>query len=527
MKMRKSKEIEKVQLVLPPPSRPDTYTASFSGWPQPLARYARQIIFSLAGTALSKDLFAAILQRLIRLGASSRSDTYIAKFARWPQPLGILSIGTYIKQNNPGVEVEILDGNNVLTLNEVKNKIGADLIGISATAVGYNNAVEVAKVAKKRGARVILGGATATPLAREILRYYDFVDAVIRYDGEVAFSKYVAGAPLDSIENLVYRDNREIKENPIKLPCLDELPVPDRDLLGMEVYFKNSKDPKYPICEPFHRPMNIYSQKGCMWRSQEEGGCVFCSVPYYDLRLRDPKLVWDEIVLLVEKYQADFIWDPSDNLVGDKEWFKAFCAAKPKGLNIHYTNYVDAEDINEEVVKLLAESGCVSVFVGMESGDPKMLKNMNKRATLEDNIRAMEILQKYRIGVIAGVVVGVQDENKESLERTVDFLKRLTEFDNFDRFEWGSLIPFPGSKANKMLREHPALKEKYKDFGNDKYLFQLMCMVQDWNRYYCEINFNDILELQDRVVHEIRVPYEMTMFQRRSWSGTPSKVFLV
>jgi radical SAM superfamily enzyme YgiQ (UPF0313 family) len=237
-------------------------------------------------------------------------------------------------------------------------------------------------------------------------------------------------------------------------------------------------------------------------------------------------MVWDEISFLVEKYQADFIWDPSDNLVGDKEWFKAFCAAKPKGLDISYTNYVDAEDIDEETARLLAESGCVSVFVGMESGDPKMLESMNKRAKLEDNIRAMKLLQKYRIGVIAGVVVGVQGESKESMERTIGFLKKLTEFDNFDRFEWGTLVPFPGSKANRMLREHPDLQKKYKDFGNRNYLFQLVSMIQDWHKQYCEVNFNDILEFQDRVLKEGLVPYEMTMFQRRSWSGTPSKVLL-
>jgi hypothetical protein len=78
-----------------------------------------------------------------------------------------------------------------------------------------------------------------------------------------------------------------------------------------------------------------------------------------------------------------------------------------------------------------------------------------------------------------------------------------------------------------MLREHPDLKEKYKDFGNEAYLFQLGCMIQDWYRYYCEIGYNDVLELQDRVVQEGLVPYEMTMFQRRSWSGTPAKVFRV
>ncbi len=517
-----SREAEKVQLILPPPRRPDTYVTR---WSSPLANFTQKTIFKLADIALSCGSFAAALKYLLHLHPLRKVETNINKYARWPQPLGILSIGTYIKQNNPGAEVEILDGNNVLTLDEVKHRLAADLVGISTTALNYDNAIEVAKIAKKRGAQVILGGATATPLAKEILKYFNFIDAVIKYDGETAFSKYIAGAPLNTIENLVYRHGNEIKENPIKLPCLDELPVPDRDLLEMEVYFENSKNPDYPICHPFKRPVNIYSQKGCIWRSQVEGGCMFCSIPYYDLRLREPKLVWDEISSLVEKYQADFFWDPSDNLVGDKEWFQAFCAAKPTNLKIHYTNYADAKGIDEEIARLLAESGCVSVFLGMETGDPEMLTSMNKRSTFEDNLRAMELLQKYRIGVIAGVVVGAPGESKQSLERTVSFLKRLTEFDNFDRFEWGSLIPFPGSRANRMLREHPQLKNKYLNFGDTSYLFQLVCMIQDWHKYYCDIDFADILELQARLIKEDLVPYEMTIFQRRSWSGTPSKIF--
>lgn len=470
-----AKKIEKVQLVLPPPKRP---------------------------------------------------DTYVIKFARWPQPLGILSIGAYIRQNNPGIDVEIFDGNNVLSLDEVIDRINADVVGITTTAVGYDYAVKVAEVAKQRGASVVLGGAAATPLAKEILTHYDFVDAVVRYDGEIAFSKYVAGTPLDSIENLVYRQNGEIRENSISLPNINELPAPDHDLVDMEVYFENSKVADYPICEPFKRPVNIYSQKGCVWRSQEDGGCVFCSIPYYDYRLRAPKLVWDEISLLVEKYQADFIWDISDNMIGDEQWFKSFCVEKPKGLKIHYTNYVDAKGINDEIARLLVESGCCSVFVGLEAGDPTMLKNMNKRSTLDDNIRAMQTLQKYRIGVVVGVVTGVPGESKESLARTLGFLKNLLEFDNLDRIEWGSLIPFPGSKANKMLREHPALKDRYKNFGDENYMFDLMSMIEDWYKYFCEIDFDYIQKLQESLAQIGLVPYEVTKYQRRSWSGTPSKVFI-
>ena len=460
------------------------------------------------------------------LPSPKRPDTNVTKFAKWPQPLAIISIATYLRQNNPDVEVEILDANNVLSMEQVIERLDADVVGVSTTAAGYDHAVEIARIARQRGAAVVLGGAGATALAREILTYHDSVDAVVRYDGEIAFSKYVSGAALESIENLVYRDGGEIRENPVKLSDLNELPTPDRSLVDMEAYFRNSKDSDYPICEPFRRPTNICSQKGCIWRSQPDGGCIFCSIPYYDLRVRDPGLVWDEIRYLIDTFGADFIWDPSDNLVGDKEWFRQFCAAKPVGLDVHYTNYVDAMAVDEEVGNLLAQTGCCSVFVGMEAGDPAMLQSMNKRSSLQDNLNAMKILQSHHIGVIVGVVVGVPEETKESLANTLEFLKRISEFDNFDRLEWGSLIPFPGSRANRMLRDHPALREKYRHFGDANYTTDLLNMTRDWYRYFCKISFDDILALQERVAEAGLVPYEMTTYQRRSWSGTPSRVFL-
>ena len=124
---------------------------------------------------------------------------------------------------------------------------------------------------------------------------------------------------------------------------------------------------------------------------------------------------------------------------------------------------------------------------------------MNKRSTLEDNIRAMELLEKYRIGVIVGVVVGVPGETAESLARTVSFLEGLTKYENLDRIEWGSLIPFPGSKANRLLRQHPDLREKYKNFGDDNYTLDLMRMVADWYEYFCEIDFDYVEHLQEQV----------------------------
>ena len=57
--------IEKIQLVLPPPRRSDTYTARFASWPKPVARRARKSIFKLAEMAVSSDMHSALLNNLI------------------------------------------------------------------------------------------------------------------------------------------------------------------------------------------------------------------------------------------------------------------------------------------------------------------------------------------------------------------------------------------------------------------------------------------------------------------------------
>ena len=117
------------------------------------------------------------------LPPAKRPDTNVTKFARWPQPLAIISLGTYLRQNNPDVEVEILDANNVLSLEQALERLDADVVGVSTTAAGYEHAVKIAHVARQHGAAVVLGGAAATALAKEILTYHDSVDSVVRYDG--------------------------------------------------------------------------------------------------------------------------------------------------------------------------------------------------------------------------------------------------------------------------------------------------------------------------------------------------------
>jgi len=453
-----------------------------------------------------------------------RPDTGAAKFASWPQPIALLALATYLQEHNPEVEVEILDACNMLDPDRAFERLGADLVGICTTAGGFDWAIRWAEEAKRRGSRVVMGGATATALSSELLRYHPAVDAVVRFDGEQALSRLVAGDPLSGIPNLVYRERGRIRENPIELLDLDSLPIPNRSLVDMPAYFANAKDPGFRLCDPFEKPANIISQRGCIWRAQPRGGCVFCSIPYKRLRSRDPGLIWAEVRQLVDRWGVDILWDPSDNLVGDKAWFRRLCAAKPPGLDVAWANYVDARAMDEQTGAMLAAMGTRQVFVGMESGDGAMLRSMSKRSTVEQNLEAMRILQRHNISVVVGVVSGVPGESIESLDRTVAFMQRIAEFDNLDRIEWGSLIPFPGSRASAMLRAHPDLIHKYRHFGDRHFTRDLVAMTRDWYRHFCEVELEDIQTMHNLVVELGLVPYEMTTYQRRSWTGTPSKV---
>jgi len=84
----------------------DKHSQGGTQWPGPFTSYTRQAVFRMAEPAISSNLFAALLQHIARLGFPETLAGYTGKYARWPQPMGILSVATYVERNNPGVEVE-------------------------------------------------------------------------------------------------------------------------------------------------------------------------------------------------------------------------------------------------------------------------------------------------------------------------------------------------------------------------------------------------------------------------------------
>jgi p-methyltransferase len=104
--------------------------------------------------------------------------------------------------------------------------------------------------------------------------------------------------------------------------------------------------------------------------------------------------------------------------------FKELCMMMiQKQYDFDWFSYFRCSNADEEAIELMAKSGCKGVFLGIESGSPKVLKNMNKAATVEKYIDGIRLLHEYGIVTFASFIAGFPGETDETIQETIDFIK--------------------------------------------------------------------------------------------------------
>jgi p-methyltransferase len=95
------------------------------------------------------------------------------------------------------------------------------------------------------------------------------------------------------------------------------------------------------------------------------------------------------------------------------------------GLKFRWISFFRCSNADEEAIDLMKESGCVAVLLGIESGDQKILKYMNKAATLERYRWGMENLHRRGIATFASLICGFPGETQESVINTLNFIEEM------------------------------------------------------------------------------------------------------
>ncbi|MEK6809009.1 MAG: radical SAM protein [Nanoarchaeota archaeon] len=222
---------------------------------------------------------------------------------------------------------------------------------------------------------------------------------------------------------------------------LDSLPFPARHLFNLKLYRPSPN--QYKRLPYF----SIMASRGCPY------SCTFCNIVNMwerKYRIRSPDNVIAEMRELKEKYGARDIafWDDIFGL--SKKWLYEFCNKLIESkLGLVWDCLLRVDLVDFDTLKLMKKAGCWMIFYGVESLDDDILKAIDKKATAEQNLRAIELTKKAGIEVRANMMVGLPNETPEKLKRSVKLLCKA----NPDYVKFNITTPYPGTKLYDQVKE--------------------------------------------------------------------------
>lgn len=335
-------------------------------------------------------------------------------------PLGLAYIAAVLEKD--GYDVSILDVPALnLTKKETYEKLKEqkpDVVGVTCMSSTIKGALEAAELAKKIGAKVVIGGSHVAACPKEILSY-DFIDYGLIGEGEQTFPlllKAIEGKyQLEKIPGLVYKKNKEIKINLGHgfVENLDSLPMPAYHLLPIE---------KYNLVIALHPMITMVSSRGC------PGQCGFCFKKPGDkiLRFRSPEKIVDEMEYLVKKYKIKEIVIADDNLTTSKPNIKKICSEIiRRKLKVRWEAPTRVDFVDLEILRLMKKAGCKRLRYGVESGDEEILKLMKKGVNLEKIKQVFKWTKQVGIETFAYFIIGYIGETEETIKKTINLAKEL------------------------------------------------------------------------------------------------------
>ncbi len=177
----------------------------------------------------------------------------------------------------------------------------------------------------------------------------------------------------------------------------------------------------------------LVASKSCSYNK-----CTFCDERLIwgnRFRIRNYKNIVDEIRYDILNYNINnfFFWDAS---ITAYPYLEELCEEIiNEKINCKWTALIRADEITDELARLMKNAGCYSIEIGIESLNDDILRAMNKGETVDTIIKAINILKSNDIIVEGSFLIGYYEDTKENILQTIEQSKKL----NIDFFRWHNL----------------------------------------------------------------------------------------
>lgn len=411
-----------------------------------------------------------------------------------------------------GFEVEVLDINGYrFTKEEVEKKIRDahfDVAGIGGIVTTYKYVKWLVPILKKYhpDKKVIVGGSVATSIPH-IMMEKNPVDILCIGEGEVTAPELMRALEKNDdpfgVKGIWYRDKSgdivKTARRPI-LNDLDALPFPAWDLFPMDIYLKN---PVGAInrnkwidgsAENAMLSMNLFATRGCPYQ------CIYC---YHDFmgdvyRHRSAENVVSEIEYLYNKHKIPYFHFIDDEFIMDKKFVYRFCElmnelSEKVKQKIAWGCTARVNLVTEDMVKTMADAGCLALGYGIETGSQKMLNMIKKGVTVEQAKYAINISQKYMGWASCAFMIGYPGETKETIQETIDFCKEV----NLTPQVFFFITPYPGTELYRMAMAQGKIKDE------EEYVLGLGEQGEKININFTDFSNEELMKIQEDMVKEL------------------------
>ena len=356
-------------------------------------------------------------------------------WARFPA-LGIAYIASSLRA--AGHDIELLDGKlDNLTIDQIVNRVRdrpPDLVGITCMTVEYPRAVEIAGRIKDDHSEVpiMVGGAHVNAVGRQALEEGDGFDYACVGEGEHLACELAdaleRNADPSAIPGLVSRQDGELVTAPPRLPPedYDLLPFPAWDLF-------RAVD-----------TLPLITHRGCPFK------CVFCSHNSgFKPRYRTPANVLDEVEQILERYRPERIRIEDETFglhMGRTKLILEGILERGFHEGVRFSAQTRVDRVDDEFIRLLKTANFETLELGVETGNPDMLREIKKGITLEQVEHAVGLAKGNGLRVWCKFILGHPHETHETIRDTIDFIAKI----NPNQLSVSIMTPFPGTPIHEM-----------------------------------------------------------------------------
>jgi len=348
--------------------------------------------------------------------------------------LGISYISSYLKYHNYH-NVNLVDY-NILKYDYFNNSdylkeipLDSDFYGIHCMTPQYKWLYEVCKYIRVNNnkCKIITGGPHSSNCPEDCLIDCG-ADVAVIGEGEEVFLDIIKDVPLNKIRGAAHLyKGKVINSERAYIKNLDSLPFPDRNLNDINKYTRTIDG---------NRAFHIVTLRGCPY------SCYFCdrfSVGR-NVRYRSVENVFKEIDKIYDEYNVNSFVIYDDIFTLNTKRVKKFCDGFKKR-NITWRIWSRSNTLDREKLSYMKNSGLTQITIGIESFDNRMLKNMGKGTTSEQNKKALLLCKEFGIKAQCSLMYGNPGENRESIDNTIRYVKEIQP----DNWDITVLSPIPGS----------------------------------------------------------------------------------